>query len=288
MKTGHTQTFGRRTSCASLPASLRQLRGWAGRARACWPCCAAESPGRACRVPWRFRADEQRQWRALGVKPLSSGGSSGMQMVATDAVEPVDFVPARAVAPLGGSRACAKPAGRPQVRCEFAAGSATVSIGHCALLALRRGRSAISCCFGDRNRRRRSRAQRRLRHGSRANRDLLYAGSTARLVRTFGWCAGTRAAGANGSMPPTPTNRRRSQAGQCFRSRDTSLLISVIATIRFCTSRGFMRASTSARAGAVRSSPQATAKWSARAGPAAMAARSGSPMQANLSAVTAT
>src|SRR4029079_15765811 len=36
-----------------------------------------------------------RQWRALGVAPLSTGGVSGMPMAPSDAVEPVDFVPMR-------------------------------------------------------------------------------------------------------------------------------------------------------------------------------------------------
>ena len=42
--------------------------------------------------------DQQRQWQALGVAPLSSGGVSGMPMAPTEAVEVVDFVPRRAVA----------------------------------------------------------------------------------------------------------------------------------------------------------------------------------------------
>src|SRR5436305_10104026 len=42
--------------------------------------------------------DQQRQWQALGVAPLSSGGVSGMPMAPTEAVEAVDFVPRRAVA----------------------------------------------------------------------------------------------------------------------------------------------------------------------------------------------
>jgi len=41
--------------------------------------------------------DEQRQWQALGVAPLSNGGDTGMSMAPTGAVEPVDFVPRRAV-----------------------------------------------------------------------------------------------------------------------------------------------------------------------------------------------
>ncbi|MFL6765925.1 MAG: M23 family metallopeptidase [Sphingomicrobium sp.] len=40
--------------------------------------------------------DQQRQWQALGVAPLSSGGVSGMPMAPTDAVATVDFVPKRA------------------------------------------------------------------------------------------------------------------------------------------------------------------------------------------------
>jgi murein DD-endopeptidase MepM/ murein hydrolase activator NlpD len=42
--------------------------------------------------------DQQRQWQALGVAPLSNGGISGMPMAPTAAVETVDFVPKRVVA----------------------------------------------------------------------------------------------------------------------------------------------------------------------------------------------
>jgi murein DD-endopeptidase MepM/ murein hydrolase activator NlpD len=37
------------------------------------------------------------QWQALAIAPLSSGGATGMRMTATNAVQPVDFVPKRAV-----------------------------------------------------------------------------------------------------------------------------------------------------------------------------------------------
>lgn len=47
--------------------------------------------------PAEIRSDEQRQWNALGIAPLSGGGSTGIRMIATDAVEPVDFVPKRAI-----------------------------------------------------------------------------------------------------------------------------------------------------------------------------------------------
>ena len=57
--------------------------------------------------------DEQRQWHALGVAPLSGGSGTGMAMAPTDAVEAVDFVPKRpppAVVPVAP-----KPAAAPSV-----------------------------------------------------------------------------------------------------------------------------------------------------------------------------
>jgi murein DD-endopeptidase MepM/ murein hydrolase activator NlpD len=42
--------------------------------------------------------DGQRQWHALGVGPLASGGDTGMAMAPTGAVQTVDFVPRRAPA----------------------------------------------------------------------------------------------------------------------------------------------------------------------------------------------
>ena len=102
MKTGHTQAFGRRASRAS------GLPGWKSAgvlALLCSGVAWASLPR-----PVEISTDEQRQWQALGVQPLSSGGTSGMQMVATDAVEPVDFVPARAVAPPPAVESAPKPA----------------------------------------------------------------------------------------------------------------------------------------------------------------------------------
>jgi murein DD-endopeptidase MepM/ murein hydrolase activator NlpD len=43
--------------------------------------------------------DEQRQWQALGVAPLSSGGVTGIAMAPTEAVQPLEFAPKRAFAP---------------------------------------------------------------------------------------------------------------------------------------------------------------------------------------------
>ncbi len=52
--------------------------------------------------------NQQRQWQALGVAPLSAGGISGMPMAPTEAVAPIDFVPKRAavaVAPVNAAPA---------------------------------------------------------------------------------------------------------------------------------------------------------------------------------------
>jgi murein DD-endopeptidase MepM/ murein hydrolase activator NlpD len=43
-------------------------------------------------------SDDQRQWHALGLAPMSGGSFTGMAMAPTEAVEPVDVVPKRAIA----------------------------------------------------------------------------------------------------------------------------------------------------------------------------------------------
>jgi hypothetical protein len=58
--------------------------------------------------------DEQRQWHALGLAPLSGGGATGMAMAPTGAVEAIDFVPKRA-APVIAPTVTAKPAKAPAV-----------------------------------------------------------------------------------------------------------------------------------------------------------------------------
>ncbi|HUP67590.1 MAG TPA: hypothetical protein VM145_05200, partial [Sphingomicrobium sp.] len=96
MKTGHTQTFGRRAgrTRASFSPTLPQV-GWKGvgvLALLCSGVAWASLP-RAAEIP----ADDQVQWRALSLQPLGNGGESGMRMMATDAVQPVDFVAPRNV-----------------------------------------------------------------------------------------------------------------------------------------------------------------------------------------------
>ena len=38
---------------------------------------------------------EEHQWQALGIAPLSAGGRTGLRLVATEAVEPIEFAPDR-------------------------------------------------------------------------------------------------------------------------------------------------------------------------------------------------
>lgn len=47
--------------------------------------------------PAEMRADDQRQWQALGIAPLSGGAATGMRMASTEAVEPVEFVAKREI-----------------------------------------------------------------------------------------------------------------------------------------------------------------------------------------------
>jgi murein DD-endopeptidase MepM/ murein hydrolase activator NlpD len=50
--------------------------------------------------PHEMRTDEQLQWQALAVAPLSSGGSTGLRMDATAAAEAIAVAPVRKPAPL--------------------------------------------------------------------------------------------------------------------------------------------------------------------------------------------
>jgi len=45
--------------------------------------------------------DDQRQWQALGLAPLSSGGVTGMAMAPTEAAQSITFAPKRAFVPQG-------------------------------------------------------------------------------------------------------------------------------------------------------------------------------------------
>lgn len=85
-----TRSFGRaRRSSMRLPS----WKGAGVAALVCGGVALASFPRPAA----ASSADEQRQWRALAVAPLSSGGTSGYAMSATDLVSSVGYVPRRAM-----------------------------------------------------------------------------------------------------------------------------------------------------------------------------------------------
>src|SRR6478735_9180511 len=89
MQTSHAHPLRR----ALAPAWPRA--GWRGAGVAALLCSgvAWASLPRTADVP----TDEQRQWQALGIAPLSNGGMTGMAMAPTDAAEPIEFAPKRAI-----------------------------------------------------------------------------------------------------------------------------------------------------------------------------------------------
>lgn len=58
----------------------------------------------------RAPADDERQWQALGIAPLSSGGVSGIAMAPTAAAEPIAYAPHRAVTAAAAEPKPAEPA----------------------------------------------------------------------------------------------------------------------------------------------------------------------------------
>jgi murein DD-endopeptidase MepM/ murein hydrolase activator NlpD len=93
MSPDQARTFGRRTSASRAIALPRP--GWMT-AGVFALLCSGVGWAALPRVN-NISTDEQRQWQALGLAPLSSGGATGMRMTETEAVEPVAFVPHRAV-----------------------------------------------------------------------------------------------------------------------------------------------------------------------------------------------
>jgi murein DD-endopeptidase MepM/ murein hydrolase activator NlpD len=87
-------SFGRRTSSRALSSALPNA-GWRS-AGILALLCSGVAWASLPRTP-ELRTDEQREWGALGIAPLSGGGATGERMAATDAVEAIDFVPKRAV-----------------------------------------------------------------------------------------------------------------------------------------------------------------------------------------------
>lgn len=63
--------------------------------------------------PTELPNDEQRQWQALGLAPLSSGGVTGMAMAPTEAVQPLEFAPKRAFVPPAEAQPAPQPNSAP-------------------------------------------------------------------------------------------------------------------------------------------------------------------------------
>jgi murein DD-endopeptidase MepM/ murein hydrolase activator NlpD len=107
MPTNHAREFGRRTSARAFARRLPRP-GWKSAGALALLCSgvAWASMPRLGAVP----AEDQRQWQALRIAPLSSGGATGMRMDATEAVEPVAFVQHRAVQAEPVAAPVAKPA----------------------------------------------------------------------------------------------------------------------------------------------------------------------------------
>ena len=86
--------FGRKTGRARAFARALPHPGWqvAGvLALLCSGVAWASLPKRA-----ELGLDQQRQWQALAIAPLSSGGDTGMRMAPSNAAEPIEFAPERA------------------------------------------------------------------------------------------------------------------------------------------------------------------------------------------------
>ena len=228
--------------------------------------------------------------RRSAIAPLSSGGTTGMPMVATEAVEPVEFVPqarrgrrsrvAAGCSARSGSAGPMRIRGRvgdglywslraagasPQVAAQYLSALATeIDVGRCG-------------------------TERQLRHGARAQSRIALRRARPRRRRRLATGAVERERpqrmDRRGQRRPAGTGRKRH--GDAGRRAD-HLLFRLSLSPDPALHPLPRRASTSARAGAARSSPPGRPGCRARAGPAVTAARSRSPMAAGWSASTAT
>jgi murein DD-endopeptidase MepM/ murein hydrolase activator NlpD len=89
-----------RRSAAAAPARAGRIPalGWKGLGLAALLCSGvawASLPR-----PSEISSDQQRQWNALAIAPLTNGGGTGIRMASTAAVQPLDFVARRDPAPI--------------------------------------------------------------------------------------------------------------------------------------------------------------------------------------------
>ena len=67
-----------------------------GAGAACWRLlCSGVAVAALPRAAPQPASDEPLQWQALAIAPLSAGGRTGLRLVATEPVEPIDFAPDR-------------------------------------------------------------------------------------------------------------------------------------------------------------------------------------------------
>jgi murein DD-endopeptidase MepM/ murein hydrolase activator NlpD len=102
MQSTHARSFGR--SLAPARPSRSWPLGWKSAGALALLCSTVgwASLPRAASLP----LDQQHQWQALGVAPLSKGADTGMAMAPTPAAELIEFAPKRAivVAPAGSAK----------------------------------------------------------------------------------------------------------------------------------------------------------------------------------------
>jgi murein DD-endopeptidase MepM/ murein hydrolase activator NlpD len=94
MQSSHARPFGR--SLAPVRPRRSWPLGWKSAGALALLCSTVgwASLPRAASVP----LDQQHQWQALGLAPMTNGAATGMAMVPTPAAEPIEFAPKRAVA----------------------------------------------------------------------------------------------------------------------------------------------------------------------------------------------
>lgn len=114
MPIDHSQAFGRRSTVRAAASTMRQPWTLAGALA-----LVCSGVAFASLAPRDTGPDQQQQWRALGVAPLSSGGASGMPMAPTERALEVGFVPKRAVTAAtapAASKPLETPAGPQRIR----------------------------------------------------------------------------------------------------------------------------------------------------------------------------
>lgn len=90
-----SQRFGRRAGSRAIALTLPRP-GWKS-AGALALLCSGVAWASLPRVT-AGATEDQKQWQALGIAPLSGGSATGMRMVASEAVQPLEFVQHRKVA----------------------------------------------------------------------------------------------------------------------------------------------------------------------------------------------